>query len=136
MKDFEFSIVPEVRFQDDYSVDEYMFDGVLSWEPVKFLKLAAAYRINTNIKNKADETTHRLAFDAQAKKELGRVEASLRARFTNYTDQADDAQAAGIGYGGCQFVRAVRPHTALNDRMFNTECFIQPGLEHWSRPFL
>lgn len=90
LKDFEFSLVPEVRFQDDYSVDEYMIDGVLSWEPVKFLKLATAYRVNTNVKKKANETSHRFAFDAQVKKELGRVEASLRTRFTNYTDQSDD----------------------------------------------
>ena len=90
LKDFEFSLVPEIRFQDDFSVDEYMFDGVLSWEPVKFLKLAAAYRINTNVKKKEDETAHRLAFDVQAKKEIGRLEASFRTRFTNYTDQGDD----------------------------------------------
>ncbi|HKI87431.1 MAG TPA: DUF2490 domain-containing protein [Draconibacterium sp.] len=90
LKDFEFSVVPEVRFQDDYSVDEYMVDGVLSWEPLKFLKLSAAYRINTNIRKKTDETTHRFAFDAQVKKEVGRVEASLRTRFTNYTEQAID----------------------------------------------
>jgi hypothetical protein len=90
LKDFEFSVVPEIRFQDDFSVDEYMFDGGLSYEPLKFLKISAAYRINTNVKKKEDETVHRLAFDVQAKKELGRVEASLRTRFTNYTDQVDD----------------------------------------------
>ena len=90
LKDFEFSVVPEVRFQDDYSVDEYMFDGVLSYEPLKFLKFSAAYRINTNVKKKGDETAHRLAFDVQVKKEIGRLEASLRTRFTNYTDQSDD----------------------------------------------
>lgn len=90
LKDFEFSIIPEIRLQDDFSVDEYMFDGVLSYEPLKFLKFSAAYRINTNVKKKQDETVHRLAFDVQAKKELGRLEASLRTRFTNYTDQVDD----------------------------------------------
>lgn len=89
-KDFEFSVVPEIRFQDDFSVDEYMVDGVLSYEPLKFLKFSAAYRINTNVKKKEDETMRRLAFTVQAKKELGRVEASLRTRFTNYTDQVDD----------------------------------------------
>ena len=90
LKDFEFSIVPEIRLQDDFTVDEYMFDGVLSYEPWKFLKFSAAYRINTNVKKKEDETTHRLAFDVQGKKDVGRFEASLRARYTNYTDQLDD----------------------------------------------
>lgn len=90
LKNFEFSFVPEIRLQDDFTVDEYMFDGVLSYEPWKFLKFSSAYRINTNVKKKEDETMHRLAFDVQGRREIGRFEASLRARFTNYTDQRDD----------------------------------------------
>lgn len=90
LNDFEFSIVPEIRLQDDFTVDEYMFDGVLSYKPAKFLKLSAAYRINTNVKKKEDETLHRVAFDIQGYKDISRFEASLRARFTNYTDQLDD----------------------------------------------
>lgn len=90
LKDFELSFVPEIRLQDDFTVDEYMFDGVLSYEPWKFLKLSAAYRINTNVKKKEDETLHRVAFDIQGYKDIGRFEASLRTRFTNYTDQLDD----------------------------------------------
>jgi hypothetical protein len=91
LKDFEFSFVPEIRLQDDFTVDEYMFDGVLSYEPWKFLKLSAAYRINTNVKKKEDETKHRLTFDVRGKEKVGRLEASLRIRYTNYTDQMDDA---------------------------------------------
>jgi hypothetical protein len=90
LEDFELSFVPEIRLQDDFTVDEYMFDGVLSYNPWKFLKLSAAYRINTNVKKKEDETTHRLSFDLQGYKEIGRFEASFRTRFTNYTDQLDD----------------------------------------------
>jgi len=90
-KDLELSFIPEIRLQDNFTVDEYMFDGVLSYEPWKFLKLSTAYRINTNVKKKEDETMHRLAFDIQGFKDVGRFEVSFRARFTNYTDQLDDA---------------------------------------------
>ena len=91
LKDFEFSFVPEIRLQDNFALDEYMFDGVLSYEPWKFLKFSAAYRIKTNVKKKEDETNHRLAFDVHGKEKVGRMEASLRVRYTNYTDQLDDA---------------------------------------------
>jgi hypothetical protein len=43
------------------------------------------------VKKKEDETKHRLAFDVHGKKKVGRMEASLRVRYTNYTDQLDDA---------------------------------------------
>lgn len=86
LKDFEFSLIPEVRFQDNFTIDEYMFDGKLTYEPVKFLSLAATYRINTNVKNKGNEVTNRFAFDVTGKKEIARFDASLRVRYTNYTD--------------------------------------------------
>lgn len=86
MKKFEFSIIPEVRFQDDFTVDEYMFDGKLAYKPIKFLKLAATYRIKTNVKPKGNEVTNRFAFDVSGKKGIGRFDASLRLRYTNYTD--------------------------------------------------
>lgn len=86
LKKFEFSITPEVRFQDDFKVDEYLFDGKLSYDPFKFLSLAAIYRINTNVKTKGNEVTNRFAFDVSGQKKIGRFDASIRARFTNYTD--------------------------------------------------
>lgn len=89
LKKFEVSFIPEFRFQDDFTVDEYMFDGKLSYEPVDFLSLAATYRINTDVKNNGNETLSRFAFDATATKEWGRLEASLRARYTNYFELDD-----------------------------------------------
>lgn len=90
LDNFEVSFIPEIRFQDDFTVDEYMFDGKLTWSPFKFLDLAAIYRINTNIKNKGNETIGRFAFDATLEKKLGRFEASLRGRYTNYLELEED----------------------------------------------
>lgn len=88
-KDFEFSIIPEVRFQDDFTIDKYQFDAKLGYEPFKFLNLAVAYRIKTNVKGKGNETTNRFVFDITGKEDFGRVGASLRTRVTNYSDDAD-----------------------------------------------
>ena len=90
LKDFEFSVKPEFRFREDFTLDEYMFDGVLDYEPFKFLEFSAAYRYNVNLKNDENEVLHRFAFDTEGKKEIDRFEASLRFRITNYIDPEDE----------------------------------------------
>lgn len=86
----EFSITPELRLEDQYKVDEYMIQGKLTYEPFSFLDLAAAYRINTEIKNKGNEKYYRWAFDAQLKRDFARFEGSVRGRVTNYTDSSEE----------------------------------------------
>lgn len=88
-KDFELSFIPDVRLQDDFTVDKYQFDVKLGYEPFKFLKLAVAYRNKTNVKNKGNETTNRFVFDTALKEGFGRFDAALRARLTNYSDDND-----------------------------------------------
>jgi hypothetical protein len=89
LKDFEFSIIPELRLQDDFTIDEYIFEGKLGYEPFKFLGFAAAYRLNTNVKNNEDEISHSAVFDVTGKTDVKRFNASLRARFTNDSDGGD-----------------------------------------------
>lgn len=89
-KKFEFSFIPEVRFQDDFTVDEYQFDGKLSYEPIKFLEFAATYRVKTNVKNKENEVTHRLVLDATAKAKISRFSPSFRARYVDYHNVDDE----------------------------------------------
>ena len=88
-KKFELSFIPEVRWQDDFTVDEYQFDAKLGYEPFKFLNVAVAYRNKTNVKNKGNENTNRFVFDLAGKEKLGRFDASLRTRVTNYSDESD-----------------------------------------------
>ena len=89
LRDFEFSIIPEIRLQDDFTVDEYIFEGKLGYDPFKFLGFAAAYRHNTNVKKNEDEISHSAVFDVTGKTDFGRFSGSLRARFTNDTDGGD-----------------------------------------------
>jgi len=89
LKDFEFSFIPELRLQDDFTVDEYIFEGKLGYDPFKFLGFAAAYRLNTNVKKNENEISHSAVFDVTGKTDFGRFSGSLRTRFTNDTDGGD-----------------------------------------------
>ncbi len=90
VKHLEFSFIPEVRFEDDYSLDEYIFEGKLSYEAFKFLEFAGSFRYNTNIKNNGNEISKSGVFDVTGKTGFDRFDASLRARFTNDNDGGDD----------------------------------------------
>ncbi len=96
LKRFEFSIIPEIRWQDDFTVDKYQFDGRLGYEPFKFLSLGAAYRIKTNVKPKGDEVTHRLVVDATLKKKIGRLKPSFRTRLTTYNNIDGDGRTTVV----------------------------------------
>ncbi len=96
LKKFEFSIIPEFRFQDDFTMDKYQFDGRLAYQPVKFLELAAAYRIKTNVKDKGNEVTHRLVLDAKISKEFSRFKTSFRTRYTTYNNIDGDGKTRFI----------------------------------------
>lgn len=85
-KKIDFSLIPELRLEDNFDVDEYLLEGKLSVEPVKFLSFAAGYRINNNIKKNSNEWTNRFSLDAIGSKEFGRWDPSLRLRFSNYSD--------------------------------------------------
>lgn len=90
LKKFSFSIVPELRFQDQFQLDEYMIQGKLSYDVFPFLSLAGTYRVGTEIKNKGNVSYSRFALDAQASKDINRFEVSLRGRFTNFHENDDE----------------------------------------------
>ena len=89
IKKLEFSFIPELRLQDDFTVDEYILEGKLGYEPFKFLGFAAAYRFDTNVKKNKDEISHRAVFEVTGKTGFKRFKGSLRARFTNDSDGGD-----------------------------------------------
>lgn len=93
-KNFELSVIPEIRLEDNFSVDEYMVDAQLGYEPIKNIDFAIAYRINNNVKTKGNEITTRWTFDGNAKKELGRFEGALRLRLASYSEDEDGIKKA------------------------------------------
>ena len=96
LKNFEISIIPDVRMSDDFTVIKYQFDGRLAYTPFEFLELATAYRRKTHIKKKGDEVTHRLVLDAKFSKEFNRFKSSFRTRFTTYNNPDDDGKTSFI----------------------------------------
>lgn len=88
---FAFSLSPEIRLQDQFSADEFLLQGKLSYQPISFFNFAAAYRVNTERKARGNITFYRYAFDAQIKKDIGRFEAAFRGRYTNYSEEIEEA---------------------------------------------
>lgn len=88
-KKWEVSFIPEVRFEDNFALDEYILEGKLSYDPFKFLGFAAAYRYNTNIKKSGNVGLSSAVFDINGSTEFDRFKGSLRARITNDPDDGD-----------------------------------------------
>ena len=87
LKKLKLNLIPEVRFDENFALDKYLFEGEAVYKPVKFLSLGATYRFGGNLKdNKDTEYFNRFAFSATAKKEFKRFESAFRLRYTNDAD--------------------------------------------------
>ncbi|MBT3244637.1 MAG: DUF2490 domain-containing protein [Bacteroidetes bacterium] len=86
-KGFTLSLSPEIRFHNDFSVDEVFAELGLQYRLVKYLKIAANYRLTNNIKSDGSSSIkHRFAFDAKSGLDPGRMSIQFRIRYTNYSD--------------------------------------------------
>lgn len=86
-KKIKFSFNPEIRFDDTFSADKYVFEGGIEYKPVKFLELEANYRYYINPRDtKETEYFNRYAVSATGKKEFGRFKTALRLRYSNDAD--------------------------------------------------
>ncbi len=87
LKDVKFNFIPELRFDDKFALNKYLFEGELEYEPIKFLSLAATYRFGGNLKENEDtEYFNRFALSAKVSKKFSRFESSFRLRYTNDAD--------------------------------------------------
>lgn len=86
LKKFEFSVIPEFRLQDDFTLDEYIFEGRLEYKPFDFLNIATSYRYGVNVKKSGNENMQHAVLDITGRTSLNRFDASLRARLTNDAD--------------------------------------------------
>lgn len=97
IKKLKLNFIPEFRFDDAFSLDEYLLEGEAVYKPVKFLALGATYRFVADLKKSKDtEYYNRFAFSVTAKKEFKNIESAFRLRYTNDAD--DDI-------GNIQFLR-------------------------------
>ncbi|MGQ1945687.1 DUF2490 domain-containing protein [Geofilum sp. OHC36d9] len=86
-KKLKVSFVPEIRFDDSFDFDKYLFEGGLTYKPLKFLSLEGTYRYTVNPRTGKDtEYSNRFGLSAKAEKELGRFDAGFKIRYTNDAD--------------------------------------------------
>lgn len=87
IKKLKLSFIPEMRFDENFSLDKYLFEGEAECKVTKFLDVAATYRFVVNPRDTKDtEYFNRYGFSATAKKEFGNFEPSFRLRYSNYAD--------------------------------------------------
>lgn len=109
LKQLKLNFTPEVRFNDDFSVDQYQLEAELVYKPAKILYLSGGYRFVINPRNeKETEYLHRYEIGASLKKDFDRFLPELRFLFTNYADDDSDNKyfryKAALGYNikGCR----------------------------------
>lgn len=91
VKKLKFTLSPELRFEDDFSLDKYLIEGELAYKAFKFLTLEARYGFVGNVRKEKDtEYFNRYAFSTTFKKEFGRFEPSVRFMYSNYADDDVD----------------------------------------------
>ena len=87
IKNFKLNFIPELRFDENFSLDKYLFDAEVVYKPIKFLSFDASYRLGGNIRdNKDTEYFNRFAISATASKKFDRFEPSFRLRYSNDAD--------------------------------------------------
>ena len=93
IKQLQLEFIPEVRFEDDFSVDEYLLETELTYKPFRFLHLGGNYRFIINIRNnKETEYLNRYAIFTRFQKDIRRMTPSIRIMYTNYTDDDLDGK--------------------------------------------
>lgn len=78
---------PEIRFNDNFSVDNYFLDLQGSYKAFKFLSLGTGYRFVINEREiRNTEYLHRWAFYARFEHKLDRFKFQLKPSYTNFND--------------------------------------------------
>lgn len=114
LKKLKINVSPELRFNDDFSIDQYLIETQLVYRPVKILYLIAGYRFVINPRNeKSTEYLNRYEIGIALKKEFNRFIPQLKFRYTNYTDDDVDNNVfrykAALGYNikGCKLTPTI-----------------------------
>lgn len=79
--------IPEVRFDKEFSIGEYLLETEALYKPLDFLSIGGAYRFVINPRDsKSTEYLHRYALITKLSKEFGRLDPALILSYTNYAD--------------------------------------------------
>ncbi len=90
-ENFEFTLSPELRFNEGWDLKEYFIEPSLEYSINKYLKFSGGYRLGYNI-NKKDEREGfgRFRLDAKTGLKWMNFRPKFRIRYTNGDDFTDD----------------------------------------------
>lgn len=87
IKKLKLTFMPQLRFDEDFSLDKYLFQTGAEYKVLKIIELGATYRFVINPRETKDtEYFNRFAFSATVKKEFGDFEPTFRLKYSNYAD--------------------------------------------------
>lgn len=87
IKKLKFSVTPELRMDETFSVDKYFIEADAQYKLVKFASLGASYRFVVNPREvKETEYLNRFAIHLKLSQKVERFKFSLKTSFTNYND--------------------------------------------------
>ncbi|MCG8579886.1 MAG: DUF2490 domain-containing protein [Bacteroidales bacterium] len=102
--------IPELRFDETFSIDKYILELKTVYNPFKRLSLGASYRFIANERSTKDtEYLQRYAFDIKYEYKLKRWKPTIRMRYTNYSEDDENGEflrgKAGLEYNirKCKF---------------------------------
>lgn len=99
VKHVKVSFVPEIRFNDDFSVDKYQMEGAIDYRAFKLVSFGGSYRFVVNLRDvKETEYLSRYALDVTFKKKFDRFKPSFRFQYTNDNDDDEDAASIFMRY--------------------------------------
>ncbi len=91
IKKLTIDVIPEIRFDEQFSISKYLIETELTYKPIKILHLLGAYRFTINPREKKDtEYLHRYGFGLKLRNSFGRWKPALRITYTNYADDPTD----------------------------------------------
>lgn len=87
IKKLKISLSPELRFNNDFSIDKYLIEGEVEYKFYKPFSLSARYGLVGNLRTvKSTEYFGRYAFSAKFEKSFKRFDPSLKIMYSNYAD--------------------------------------------------
>lgn len=91
-KNLKLSLSPELRFDEDFSLDKYLLEGKASYKCFDNLSLGLGYRFYANKRDtKSTEYNNRFLLSVKYKKSINRFDPSFKLSYTNDSDEDSDA---------------------------------------------
>ncbi|MFV0266856.1 MAG: DUF2490 domain-containing protein [Draconibacterium sp.] len=92
---WEISLAPELRFDEDFKLDEYFIEPGAEYKFRDYFALGASYRLGSDRNKKGEDRWFgRFAFDAKTGYKWNNLQAKLRFRHTNSDDFTEDERTS------------------------------------------